>query len=130
VSLADNIALPVWALNQYGHELVEQIIRERPEPWIVDSSGFKMEVYRATSSADPVAKLRRLYKDWLEREFALLDARGKASGVWDEEASRAIFGTEDNNALIRRVLSETKNVVPYARMAIKERADGSAQVAA
>jgi hypothetical protein len=133
VSLADNIALPAWALNQHGHALVEQIIRERPEPSITRGvwiEGGGVTIYRATSSADPVAQLRRLYKDWLDREISALDAKYHATREWDQEASNQVFRTEDTDKLITRVLRETENVVPYTRMSIKERPDGSAQVAA
>jgi hypothetical protein len=130
MSLVDNISLPCWALNSFAHSLIEQIIAERPEPSIGDAMGFKVATFRATSSASPVAKLRRLYRDWLDRELAALDAAFHATGVWDQDASRAIYDVEDNDALITRALAETRNVVRYTRMSIKERGDGSASVAA
>ena len=127
-SLADSIALPVWCLHSFGHALVEQVIADRPEPSITPgrwSEGGGATVYRATSQDSPVAKLRRLYREWFERELAELDAR-----EWDQDAATALHRVEDHNGLIARVLRETAGVVPFVRFSIKERADGSASVAA
>jgi hypothetical protein len=130
MSLADNIALPRWCLNAYGHALIEQIIAERPEPSIGDAMGFKVASYRATSSASPVAKLRTLYRNWLDAELRALDANFHATGVWDQDASRAIYDVEDNDALIARALAETRGVVPFVKMRQRELPDGRHEVAA
>ena len=103
----DQIPMPQWALNEGARTAIEQIIADRPEPSIGDAMGFKVAHYRATSSASPVAQLRRLYRDWLDRECREVEAIFKATGVWDQEASNAVFRVEDADKLIGRVLRET-----------------------
>ena len=129
MNLADNIALPVWATTDEGRELVARIIAERPASftrrgqWI---EGGGVEVYRGATAG----KLRQLHNAWLDREQAALDAQYEVTRFWDQEASDELHRTEDGNKLIARVLRETANVIPYDRMSLKERPDGSASVAA
>lgn len=107
MSRADSIALPVWALNQQGHALVEQIIAERPEPFIRSGTwieGGGVAIYRGATAG----KLRQMHDRWLEREHATLKTQYDVSGFWDQAASDTLHRTEDGNQLIERVLRETE----------------------
>lgn len=129
MSRADNIALPVWALNTEGHALVEQVIAERPDYFIRRGAwveGGGEHVFKGSTAG----RLRAMHDDWLTREFAALDAQYHVTSFWDQEASNALHRIEDGNQLVERVLRETAQDVPFTRMSIKERDDGSAQVAA
>lgn len=131
MSRADTIALPCWALNVEGHRLVEQIIAERPASFLRPYDGSRING-ETVFKGHTAGLLRQMHDAWMTREFAALDAQYAVTGHWDNAASDAIHRTEDGNALIGRVLRETERavVVPFVRMSIKERADGSAQVAA
>lgn len=129
MSRVDSIALPVWALNQEGHALIEQIIAERPDCFLRCYDGSRINgetVYKGRTAG----LLRQMHSAWLDREHAELDAQYAAMRVWDQEASNALHRTEDGNQLIERVLRETEHVVPFTRMSIKELPDGRCQVAA
>jgi hypothetical protein len=60
-------------------------------------------------------RLRRIYRDWFERQLHALDAQFAVVGVWDEDAAKALHRTEDAEGLVRRLLSEAEK--PEARAA-------------
>jgi hypothetical protein len=105
MSRADSIALPAWALNQEAHALVEQIIAERPESFLRPYEGSRINgetVFKGSTAG----RLRVMHSDWLDRELAALDHQFEVTGHWDDDASKALFATEDGNQLVERVLRE------------------------
>lgn len=105
---------PAWASNDIGRALISAIIEERPERGadsykLPSIFGGHREPCEADYRGKPAARLRRLHREWLERELALLDAQFAVTQLWDEDASKALLRTENANELIERVLAETAN---------------------
>jgi hypothetical protein len=128
MSRVDSIALPVWALNQEGHALVERIITERPDHYVTRGQwveGGGVTVFRGATAG----KLRQMHNRWLDREQAELDARYNETRVWDQEASDALHRTENGNQLIERVLRETQQE-QLVEVELLEPRDGRERIAA
>jgi len=97
-------ALPRWADTPLGRELLAAIRREQPESRIIRDDWGTRDCPRFTGKL--VSRLRKMREEWVDREMALLDQQYHATHRWDEEASRAVLGTEEADGLIRRVLAE------------------------
>jgi hypothetical protein len=110
MSAADNIALPVWALNQEGHALVERVIAERPDYFIRSGAwieGGGVKVYKGKTAG----QLRAMFNRWWDANF---------------ETERL---PEDGNQLIERVLRETAQVA-LLDMTVQSLGGGTYRVAA
>jgi hypothetical protein len=104
--------LPAWCETLPGRELIEQIIAERPEPRVQSNRlpslyGGHREPNTATYPCEAASLLRRLHRDWVQHELTALDRQFAITHIWDDDASHAILGAEQPDALIERVLSET-----------------------
>lgn len=101
------IDLPSWCDNPIGRALVEQIIGERPSfrlsrgQWI-EGGGQK------SYPGEAAGQLRRMHKDFVEREYAALNRQFAVLNRWDHERAREVLGVENGNELITRILAETE----------------------
>jgi hypothetical protein len=101
--------LPPYADNKLGRALLTEILANPPETRIRSAWGGAPADQRFSAkspSGKLVCQLRRLHREWLEREFAILDRQFEVTGVWNDAASRAVFGAEEPDALVRRLLAE------------------------
>lgn len=117
--------LPAWAATPEARALIGQAIANPPQrtitrgAWIEGGGNVRFH-------GGVTGKLRRLYSDWLDREFAALDAVYAVKGFWDQAASDALCRVEDADQLIERLLAEAER----ADLEPKELPDGRFQVAA
>jgi hypothetical protein len=99
--------LPAYADNKLGRALLTEILRDPPETRIRPAWGGAPadQRFRADSpSGKLVCKLRRMHREYLERALAILDRQYEVTGIWDSAASKAVFGAEEPDALVRRLL--------------------------
>lgn len=91
--------LPAWSQSAIARALIAEIIAERPVyglsrgAWI---EGGGQRVYRGKLAG----QLRRIQREWLEREYAIRDAQFAATGQWDGEG----LDIESADELIARIL--------------------------
>lgn len=100
-------ALPIWADNKLARALLTEILANPPETYVRSAWGCAPADERfsaRTPSGKLVCKLRRMHREWFEREQAALDTQYHVRGVWNQDASNAIHRTEDADALVRRLL--------------------------
>jgi len=100
------MSLPRWADTPLGHELLAAIRRNPPESSLVRDDWGTRDCPRFTGKL--AGRLRKMREEWVDREMALLDRQYHATHRWDEEASRTVLGTEEADALVRRVLAEAE----------------------
>jgi hypothetical protein len=102
-------ALPQWANTRIGRACIAEIIANPPEGRLVrDDWGTRDQPEFNAWKRPDVATLKRLHREWKERELARLDQRFERTGHWDHDAANAIFRMEDADALIGRVLAEAQ----------------------
>src|SRR5690242_13641019 len=93
--------LPPYADNKLGRALLSEIIANPPAETVVADDWGSRDTPRYRG---PLAsKLRVLHGQWLEREYARLDAVFDVTQVWNGDYLRYI---EDADSLIERVLGE------------------------
>jgi hypothetical protein len=97
--------LPTYADNAIGRALISEIMAAPPESRLIRDDWGTRDYARY--SGKPAALLRRLRSEWVDRELATLDRQFAVTHFWDEEASRAVLGTEESDALIQRLLGES-----------------------
>ena len=97
-------ALPVWADNKLGREALRLIRENPPEEKVSSGDSFNCggrRSFRAWNNP-PVAQLRKLHKEWREREEARLQRIYVATGFYDQQAANEILAAPDTDALIRQ----------------------------
>jgi hypothetical protein len=104
-------SLPAWCDTLVGREIIAALRRDPPETYIRSNRlpsiyGGYPGIPEERFTGKLVNRLRRMREEWLERELAAFDAQFEVSGKWDDEASRAVFGSETADDLIRRMLAE------------------------
>jgi hypothetical protein len=100
---------PAWAQSKAARELITAILQSPPATYVRKENIFGPAEERfsaSTPSGKLFCRLRRLHRDWHERQLRALDVQFHVSGVWDDQASRELHGVEDAQALIVRLLSE------------------------
>jgi hypothetical protein len=103
--------LPRWADTPLGRELLAAIRRDPPATYVRSNRlpsvyGGYPGIPEERFTGKLVSRLRKMREEWVDREMALLDQQYHATHRWDEEASRAVLGSESADDLIRRVLVE------------------------
>lgn len=104
------MTLPPYAQSRIGRALVSEIIAEQPSCYVTRGEPYNCggrTVYRGKLAG----QLRRLHREWMQREFARLDSVFKVSGVYDQTAANAVCGAEEPDALIARLLSASAEAV-------------------
>jgi hypothetical protein len=120
-------SLPAWARSDDALLLLAHIIDAPPATFIRSADDWQGATERFTAKGcKPLAELRRMHREWEEREFAALDAQFHVTGHWDQDASNAIHRAEDADALVRRLLTEPER----ADLTPKELPNGGYMVAA
>jgi hypothetical protein len=110
--------LPTWARTPAARPLLDPIIANPPESYSRKANIFGPADEKFSAKGDNgklFYRLRRIYRDWFERQLHALDAQFAVVGVWDEDAAKDLHRTEDAEALVRRLLSEAEK--PEARAA-------------
>jgi hypothetical protein len=110
--------LPTWASTSAARALLDAIMANPPESYSRRASIMGPADEKFSASGDNgklFYRLRRIYRDWFERQLHALDAQFAVVGVWDEEVAKDLHRTEDAEALVRRLLSEAEK--PEARAA-------------
>jgi hypothetical protein len=105
--------LPKWASNRLGRALVSAIIAERPDCFVTSGESYNSGG-RTIYKGKVAGQLRRLHREWMEREFARQDEQFRITGIWDQAASNAVCGAEEADALIGRILRETEQQIEVA----------------
>jgi hypothetical protein len=96
--------LPPYADNPLGRALIAEIIAIRPDSRLIrDDWGCRDTEHYV---GKPCSLLRKLHREWLQRQYTRLDRQFAITGVWDAAEGRAIHEAEDANRLIKRVLRE------------------------
>lgn len=103
--------LPSWANTPIGRALVAEVLANPPEARTIRHTlpsiyGGYPDGTSTTYVSKPASLLRRLHKEWLQRQYTRLDRQFAITGVWDSAEGRAIHDVEDANALIERLLAE------------------------
>jgi hypothetical protein len=98
------LQLPEWARSQLASELIAAILADPPEGRpIRDDWGTRDH----RSFAGKIAgRLRRLHKEWVEREYSQLSRKFAIYHKWDHERAREILSAPDGNQLIEQLLSQ------------------------
>ncbi len=97
--------LPIWAQSDEARSLIKQLIAEHPDYFIRSGAwieGGGVRIYKGKLAG----QLRQMHSLWLEREDEALKAQYEVTGHWNDAAAKAVFGAEDANALIERILAE------------------------
>lgn len=105
--IAMNTQLPIWASTSEARALLASIVADPPEIRVSRSDWGSVEVYRTWKRPD-VTALKRLYEEWLDREFAALDAQWEVTGFWPEHDDNPL-AAERPDDLIRRLLREARD---------------------
>jgi hypothetical protein len=101
--------LPAWANNAAAKALIDAILQSPPATYVRKENIFGPADERfsaSTPSGKLFCRLRRLHREWHERQLRALDVQFHVSGIWSDQASRELHGVEDAQALIVRLLSE------------------------
>jgi hypothetical protein len=105
------MTLPPYADNALGRELIAAIVAERPEQVTIRHKlpsvyGGYPDGTTTSFIGKAASRLRRLRKEWIEREFDLLSRQFAATHYWPADEVEAILRVEEADALIARVIAE------------------------
>ena len=105
------MSLPAWARSEIARQLLAAIVEAPPELHV--NSGRLPRIYGShreptePTYTGPIAgRLRRIRKEWIEREYDLLNRQFAATHHWDADSAERILRAETVEAVIGRVLAE------------------------
>jgi hypothetical protein len=97
-------ALPPYADNPLGRALIAEIIASQPDSRMIRDDWGTRDTEHYVGK--PCSLLRRLRKEWVERNYDRLNRTYAITQTWDEAESRRILLCETADELIKRVLAE------------------------